>query len=315
MGDWITIESDPGVFTALLADVGVQGVEVEEIWDLSSLSALQPVYGLIFLFKWDQSTPPAPTQDTAMDTQSTVFFAKQVIHNACATQALLSVLLNRPEIQLGDNLTQFRDLVRDFPPDMKGLAISNNDVLRAVHNSFSAASPFINDGLLPDKSSDELYHFVAYVPCNGVLYELDGLQEGPIPHGSCTLDNWLDVVHPILQQRMSASAEIRFNLLAIVPDQLQVLEKRRQDLLNGLDQDASLTAQLSLVEDDIHHQQDKRLRYTRQNALRKHNFIPFIHALLTTLAERDKLDHAIQQSRQNVTTRRAAQLKHKQSRS
>lgn len=40
-----------GLFTLLLEDFGVEGVQVEEIYDLQK-SIDGPVYGFIFLFKW-----------------------------------------------------------------------------------------------------------------------------------------------------------------------------------------------------------------------------------------------------------------------
>ena len=101
------------------------------------------VHGLIFLFKYVKDDDPAGSvvQDSRLDQ---IFFAKQVIQNACATQAILSVLLNvdHSDIQLGETLGDFKEFTQSFDAYNKGLAMSNASQIRTVHNSFSRQTLF-----------------------------------------------------------------------------------------------------------------------------------------------------------------------------
>jgi ubiquitin carboxyl-terminal hydrolase L5 len=81
-------------------------IQCSRVLQRSSLSACRPVYGVIFLFKWQAGldTPKAVTDE------ADIYFAKQVMSNACATQAILSILLNQDadKLDIGERLRQLR---------------------------------------------------------------------------------------------------------------------------------------------------------------------------------------------------------------
>lgn len=80
-----------------------------------------------------------------------------------------------------------QEFTADFPPDMRGVAIGNADGIRLAHNSFAPPEAQLSD---PESrkatDSDDVYHFVSYVHKAGALWELDGLQEGPIRCCDCS---------------------------------------------------------------------------------------------------------------------------------
>ncbi|KAJ9638343.1 hypothetical protein H2199_007030 [Coniosporium tulheliwenetii] len=207
-GGWNTIESDAGVFTELLEKLGAKDVQFEELISLDAdlLRQLSPVYGVIFLFKYPTGESPSSVpKDGTFDHSAAenIFFAAQTIQNACGTQALLSVLLNKDgEIDIGAPLRDFKEFTTAFPADSRTAT-----------------------------ADDDVYHFIAYTPINNVLYELDGLQAAPISHGPCTSDEFPEKVIPVLQRRIERypSGEIRFNLLAVCRD-LRVRAREVGDL-------------------------------------------------------------------------------------
>ncbi|KAI8804016.1 hypothetical protein BJ742DRAFT_826851 [Cladochytrium replicatum] len=273
--NWSTVESDPGVFTELIESFGVKGVQVEELFDLSQLEDLKPVYGLIFLFKYVPSPDSGP-----IDLDAHVWFAKQVIVNSCSTQAILSILLNRNEIASGEMLESFKTFTSDFTPELKGLAISNSDDIRLHHNSFARADPFLSEGFSNQDDSEDLFHFISYLPVNGVLWEMDGLREGPINHGTCTEENWFEIVRPIIEKRIAAysSNEIRFNLLALIRSRADVLsEQLASDSITEFERE-HISMLLSAA-------REKRELWKKENMRRKHNFVGFTYSLLREMAK------------------------------
>ncbi|MBN3324475.1 UCHL5 hydrolase, partial [Atractosteus spatula] len=319
-GEWCLMESDPGVFTELIKGFGCKGAQVEEIWSLEpeNFEKLKPVHGLIFLFKWQPGEEPAGSivQDSRLDQ---IFFAKQVINNACATQAIISVLLNctHSDMHLGETLTEFREFSQSFDAAMKGLALSNSEVIRQVHNGFARQQMFEFDAKSSAKDEDA-FHFVSYVPVNGRLYELDGLREGPIDLGTCNQDDWISAVRPVIEKRIQnvntklpvldflfffrySEGEIRFNLMAIVSDRKMIYEHKIAELQNQLAEEepmdtdqssnllSSIQSEIAKYQLLIEEENQKLKRYKIENIRRKHNYLPFIMELLKTLAEYQQL--------------------------
>ncbi|EAS32058.1 ubiquitin carboxyl-terminal hydrolase 2 [Coccidioides immitis RS] len=281
-GGWSTIESDEGVFTSLIEDLGVKNVQFEELisLDANTIQSLSPVYGVIFLFKWisGQTRSSDSPQDGTYDpsaTENGLFFAAQTIQNACGTQAILSVILNQdnpslsdptaPGIDIGPSLRDFKEFTTGFPPDLRGEALSNSAEIRNAHNTFARASPFVDETSRPPvpEEESELYHFIAYTPFNGVLYELDGLQPFPISHGPCDSSDFPEKVIEVLQRRIARypEGEIRFNLMAVVKDlRIRAAEIGDVEALEG--------------------EERKRRAWAWENALRRWNFVGFIGEVL-----------------------------------
>ncbi|KAG9290546.1 hypothetical protein G9A89_020916 [Geosiphon pyriformis] len=317
-GDWCLIESDPGVFTELIRKFQVQGTQVEEVWSLDeqTLEDLKPVYGLIFLFKWqggNDSSKLHPDANLLIDEQ--VYFAKQVINNACATQAILSILLNSPFIKLGQELESYKDFTKDFDPYDKGLAITNSELMRSVHNSFARSDPFVSDSQNNDAEKDDLFHFISYVPINGALFELDGLSAGPVNLGPCTEEDWLKKVRPVIQERMAryTSAEIRFNLMALIKNREDLYRERISELdiliqnaRNGNEEQevVRLIGEKHSLLHKIDLEKEKFRKYERDNSLRRHNFIPLIYKLLQILAEHGCLQAQIEYAKKEAEKRK-----------
>ncbi|XP_060095958.1 ubiquitin carboxyl-terminal hydrolase BAP1 isoform X2 [Heteronotia binoei] len=182
-----------------------------------------------------------------------MFFAHQLIPNSCATHALLSVLLNCSNVDLGPTLSRMKEFTKGFSPESKGYAIGNAPELAKAHNSHARPEP----RHLPEKQNGisavrtmEAFHFVSYVPIKGRLFELDGLKVYPIDHGPWAEDEeWTDKARRVIMERIGLATagepyhDIRFNLMAVVPDRrvkyeskLQILKMNRQTVLEALQQ-------------------------------------------------------------------------------
>ena len=302
--DWCTIESDPGVFTELIHSLGCTDVQLEEVITLDTLPS--DTLGLIFLFKFKKELYANDHRHgISSQANQTVYFAKQTVQNACATQAIINILLNCDKIELGETLNCFKEFTLSLPYDMRGDMIGQQELIRAKHNSFARNDPFIStqDKDVSDKEKGDAFHFVAYTPVHGNVYELDGLRDGPILVNSTTEgQNWVDVAKEEIQRRIGQfdTAEINFNLMAIVENkgklakaELANVEKFINDLRSKVDEAADdekalqdAQARKQALENTIAQESEKYNKYTRENKRRRHNYIPFIVKAMQAMAKK-----------------------------
>lgn len=246
----------------------MNGVQVEEIYDLKK-PIEGPVYGFIFLFRWIEERRArrklAETTDYQRDENivNSIFFAHQIVPNSCATHALLSILLNCSNIDLGSTLSRLKNHTQDMTPENKGYAIGNTPELAFAHNSHampqarrrleknSGATTSARIGFPSARMACEAFHFVSFVPIDGHLFELDGLKPFPMDHGAWeTNEDWTDKFRRVITNRIDISngeQDIRFNLMAVVPDRRisishklnilgrnkEIVEEALEKLVNG----------------------------------------------------------------------------------
>lgn len=95
---------------------------------------------------------------------------------------------------------------QDFPADIRGAAIGNADGIRTAHNSFAPPEAALSDNeTRTADADDELYHFISFIYSAGSVWELDGLQAGPIRCCDCP---HVRLHPPLVAANPSAAADI-----------------------------------------------------------------------------------------------------------
>lgn len=150
---WVEMESEPAFFNVMLQDMGVRSVKTSEVWSLddNELAVLPaPVHALIFLFRYRETNK----DDLVAECPSDVWYAEQVPDFACATVALLNIVNNIPDLQMGKDLRNFKDFTQDMSPLLRGQAIDDFAFVKQIHNSFAREADILQaDMIMKEKAA------------------------------------------------------------------------------------------------------------------------------------------------------------------
>ena len=317
MEEWFPIEKSPEVFTQLINNLGVKGIHVEEILSFDSLeNSNNPIYGLIFISKYIKNIIETPNIISNYD---------KVLENQNATQALLSIILNNEDkIEIGQNLKEIKLNMNEMDYIKKGIFLSNCEILKKEHNKFKILETNSND------EDDDIYHFVTFIHFKNAIYEIDGLREGPILiEENIEFKDWISKVIPYLKEKINlfSNNEIKFNLMALTPDKLEILKANKESLLvqknfieekikgneeiskekifeelNGMNKE-QLEKRLEKIETEINDcnnginiEKMKINKYKEEKERRQFNYNPLIFELLKIMGENGIIKEAYNQT-------------------
>ncbi|KAG0168815.1 ubiquitin carboxyl-terminal hydrolase [Apophysomyces sp. BC1034] len=167
--------------------------------------------------------PEPQHRDDVFTANNNVYFANQVVHDAYAMHAMLSVLLNCDDtVDIGSDLAHFKAFTNEFSPMIKGLSLSNSKILKDIHNRVARHRPKRR------APSEDIYHYISYIPIDGHLWELDGFKRGPLRLAACTGNSWLDAVRTEIQRKVDIfhRQKIPYSMWSVIEDRHQVYQRR-----------------------------------------------------------------------------------------
>jgi ubiquitin carboxyl-terminal hydrolase L5 len=275
------IESEPGYFSVMLREMGVQDVTVRDVLFLDAETIAQlpkPIYGLILLFRARQVN----SEGQEPECPPNVWFTNQLPgQNSCATVAMINTLMNHEStVDLGEHLKQFKEFTASMTPYQRAEALSSFDFVKKIHNSFAKKMDILendkhlaakvakanhrkNHGIKTKRSrrnsedsttsidslEEAAHHFIAFVPIDDEIWKLDGMDEQPTLMEDVSVspgNDWLTTASAHMQTIMAAG-DNDYSIIAIAA--APVATKRR-DLCTAVATFKQAAARISTLNTD-----------------------------------------------------------------
>jgi ubiquitin carboxyl-terminal hydrolase L5 len=120
------------------------------------------------------------------------------------------------------------------------------------------------------------------------VYELDGLKPGPIVLGDAGED-WWNVARPAIEARMARYEDKRSCLLSVCRSK----SSRLQEQISEVTAAGGDSVHLQDLQRDLSEEMAWKAKQAEENVRRRHNFTPFVVALLKGLAKKGALQPMI----------------------
>ena len=238
---WLPLEANPEVMNSYIGNLGFpvdsyQFVDVFscEPWALEMIP--QPVLGLVLLFPVTKNAKRARREEEnriieqGQEVSRNVYYLKQTVSNACGTIGLVHIVGNLRHSDVLDTDIQFRPNsffdsffrnTENMTAEERGEYLEKGDAVADAIESAHQDAARSGQSSVPGIDDKVTTHFIAIVPKDGNIYELDGRKKFPINHGPFSLPEsfGLEACERVIRECYISKdpEELRFSILALVP--------------------------------------------------------------------------------------------------
>jgi ubiquitin carboxyl-terminal hydrolase L5 len=255
------IENNEAYFSVILREIGVTHVTVRQVvmLDPDMLATMpNPIVGLILCYRHRDFDIADQEKTNPPD----VWFANQMpAQNSCATLAMIHTLMNtdNKDIDIGEHMRQFKEYSKDLSPFHRGQAFASWRYVKKIHNSFAKTMDIAKDdkylahkvrkskrkaGLTlnsapkgkdavrrnsQDSNSSEessegnAQHYIAFVPRDGAVWKLDGMNKLPTRIGTYDAEggeSWTAACSDRIHDLMTVGGDAEYSVFAIAQSPL-----------------------------------------------------------------------------------------------
>ncbi|CAO3675837.1 unnamed protein product [Rhizopus stolonifer] len=189
--------------------MGVENIKVKNISSLNPdfLQSLRQIKPIKLSIK--QNHLLSETTETVQD--RSIYFSNQVFDSAHFLNSLLHILFNCEQLD-SSNLGQLRHLALEH-------TLIKSPLFRESYNNLINSIP---------QYADQSYHSISFVYCQGKLWELDALKNGPRIVSSCNESNWLECMQEELFNKFEIYQrhDVPISVCAIMENRKLVYQKK-----------------------------------------------------------------------------------------